>query len=772
MLKLDVPLASRLKYVILENINLSILPGLFFSLALFTGFYSRSFSVPTWLLIHLLLAGNALWLRCRANPYVDVLGNHDGRWMERLAEYTLILTEKPDAAARIAVALDKDNQPKKGSFNGVPYYEAFRERKMVVVPALGHLYTVTGEKGVRGGYPVFDYRWVPLYAADRGAGRTRAWLNSIKTLARDADEFVDACDFDVEGSIIGYTILKYACGGKEAKAKRMKYSTLTRDELQAAYSNLLPTLDFNLIEAGLARHEADWLYGINLSRALTQAAKKKSGRYATLSTGRVQGPTLEFVATREKAIRDFVPVPFWTVTATLTIDGSLFEASYERNPIESEEAAKAVVSACKGKIGKIETVESEMLSIPPPVSFDLGSLQNEAYRLFRFSPIFTLKVAQRLYLEALISYPRTSSQKLPPNIGYRNILRGLTKSRDHGKDAIKLLAKPELKPRAGKGFDTAHPAIYPTGNLPGRALNSAERNLWSLVVKRFLSVFCDNALKQTKKAVVNINGNRFLLDGNQTLQEGWQLFYKPYVKTDDNPLPLLLEGQDVAVQKVTLKKESTKAPPNFNPSTLLKKMEQANLGTKATRAGIIQTLYDRTYITGETISITDLGFQIVDVLMKYCPTILSSDLTANLEEKMDAIQEQKQSRQQIISEAIEILKSATAKLKENEDAIGEQLAETLAESRLAEQTIGPCPNCKTGKLLILHSKKTGKRFVGCSNYFKRTCTTAFPLPQDGTLKPLHTPCRSCSFPTIRVSGRGRCSWTLCLNPICPTKKKQ
>ena len=307
-----------------------------------------------------------------------------------LAEYTLILTEKPDAAARIAAALDINGKPKRNVKNGVPFYEATRDRNLVVVPALGHLYTVTGKRGTRGEYPVFEYSWVPLYMAERGAKRIRAWLDVITALAKKADKFVDACDFDVEGSIIGYTILKFACGGKETEAKRMKYSTLTRDELQRAYANLLPALDFSLIEAGLARHEVDWLYGINLSRALMQAVKKKTKRYATLSTGRVQGPTLKFVAVREKAIRGFVPKPYWTVTATVRIGDSLVEVPHERNPIESREEADAVVNACKGKDGRIENVDSETVSIPPPVPFDLGTLQIEAYRLFRYSPMFTL----------------------------------------------------------------------------------------------------------------------------------------------------------------------------------------------------------------------------------------------------------------------------------------------------------------------------------------------------------------------------------------------
>jgi DNA topoisomerase-1 len=688
-----------------------------------------------------------------------------------LAKYTLIVTEKPDAAARIASALDANGKPKRNVQNGVPYYEAEGDNDLVIIPALGHLYTVAGEKKGRGDYPVFEYKWVPLYMAERGAKRTRVWLETITKLAKNADAFVDACDYDVEGSIIGYTILKYACRGKETVAKRMKYSTLTKEELEESYANVLPSLDFSLIEAGLARHEIDWLYGVNLSRALTQAAKKHSGHYATLSTGRVQGPTLKFLAIRERSIRNFVPTSYWTVSAKIRLGGSLFEVPYEKKVIETRDEADTIVEACKGSRGKIAQVQTRKFLVPPPPPFDLGSLQSEAYRLFRFTPLRSSSIAQRLYLDALISYPRTSSQKLPAAIGYEAILQKLAKNHEHGRLARELFAKPELKPREGRGFDPAHPAIYPTGNLPQRTLDNAERNIWNLVVKRFMVAFADDMVQQAVKAIVDINGNRFLLEGKETLEEGWLHFYKPYVNWQDAPLPRLVEGQEVDVEKVDAQDGFTKPPARYNPSSLLKRMQRANLGTKATRAGIIQTLYDRKYIASERIEVTDLGFAVVDVLQKHCPLVLSSTLTAELEGKMNEIQAKKETRENVVAEVVKILTPVTARLKEKEEVIGEQLSRALGKSELDERTVGECPFCKTGKLLIIRSKKTGKRFVGCTNYFQGTCKTSFPLPQRGIVKPLNVTCKGCGYPTVRVWQKGKRSWKLCLNPECPLKRR-
>jgi len=500
-----------------------------------------------------------------------------------MQKYTLIITEKPDAANRIATALDVEGKPKKMTDSGVPYYQAYRDGVIVVVPALGHLYTITSKQKGKRDYPVFDYQWVPKYQAERGASKIRLWIKVIAQLAKNANAFVDGCDFDIEGSIIGYTILKYACGEKQNVAKRMKYSTLTTKELQESYGNLLAKLDFALVEAGLTRHEIDWLYGINLSRALTQAAKASTGQYSTLSTGRVQGPTLRFLEEREKACLTFVPTPYWNLTAKICINETTFDVEYEKK-LETLVEATAFRDACKTKEGKIESVTVSEFVHPPPVPFDLGALQSEAYKLFRYTPMRTSNTLQHLYLDALISYPRTSSQKLPSSINFKHILKKFTKAAAYTKHSTELLAKPALKPNEGKKTDPAHPAIYPTGNLPQKPLDTAGKNLFDLVVKRFLAVFGEPALRQSVNATISLNGNPFRFSAARTLMGGWFRFYKPYVAVKDDTLPQLTEGQTVNVKKVTLKQHFTQPPPRYNPRSLLLKMEKEEIGTKATRA--------------------------------------------------------------------------------------------------------------------------------------------------------------------------------------------
>jgi len=329
----------------------------------------------------------------------------------------LVLCEKPSSAERIARALDEYSKPQKRETDRVTHYEVLRGgKKLIVVAALGHLYSVVPKVTDRNIYPVFEFEWVPRHVAERDAGNTKKWIDVIANLSREAQEFILATDYDIEGATLGYTILKYACGEKDGEAKRMKFSTLTTEELRKSYGELFEHIEFPMIEAGVCRHFLDAMYGINLSRAMTVAAKQHSGRYLTLSTGRVQGPTLKFLVDREKSINTFVPTPFWSIKASVKIDGQVYEVEYEKPELQTRKEAEAVVNACQGKKVKVTEIDEKKFKQNPPVPFDLGALQAEAYSFFKYTPKRTSDIAERLYLEALISYPRTSSQKIPPTI--------------------------------------------------------------------------------------------------------------------------------------------------------------------------------------------------------------------------------------------------------------------------------------------------------------------------------------------------------------------
>ncbi|NIQ07581.1 MAG: DNA topoisomerase I, partial [Candidatus Korarchaeota archaeon] len=169
----------------------------------------------------------------------------------------------------------------------------------------------------------------------------------------------------------------------------------------------------------------------------------------------------------------------------------------------------------------------------------------------------------------------------------------------------------------------------------------------------------------------------------------------------------------------------TPPPSRYNPGSLLKKMEKTGIGTKATRANIIQTLYNRKYIRDRRIIVTDIGFEVLEVLKRYCPNVVSVKMTSRLEERMEKIQDGEEERKNVLTDAVDILKPVMEKLKEKDEIVGEQLSHAIKRARLKERIVGPCPDCGIGKLMILYSRKTGKRFIGCTSYFKGKCETSF-----------------------------------------------
>lgn len=677
--------------------------------------------------------------------------------------YILIIAEKPSAAERIAKALDENAKPTVCEEDGIRYYKATRDKnELIIVPALGHLFLVRQKSG-GWVYPVFNIEWVAAYRVNKRAANTKRFINLISKLAKGADLFISATDFDIEGSQIAYNILKYACGSDSlSRAKRMKFSTLTEKELLKAYYSLSESLDWGLIEAGRTRHEIDWIYGINLSRAMTASLKNAAGRHCILSTGRVQGPTLYFVAKREYEIKSFVPRPYWEVKVQVRIHGKPHVLQYGKGKILLKSEADAIVEECSNRTGVVTEIHSTERELNPPPPFDIGSLQSEAYSLFGYTPSRTMAIAERLYLAALISYPRTGSQKFPPSIDLASILEQLRKCEQYEPIVNSILSSGKLSPAEGKKDDPAHPPIHPTGVLPEEKLSPEEERIFDLIVRRFLATFGPPSIRESMKIVVKVSSHDFYLRGTKTKFAGWLDAYKPYARIEETELPDVDEGDQVEITGVFLEEKYTSPPPRYNPSSLLKLMEANQIGTKATRAEIIETLYERRYIVGKQIEMTDLGFTVINVLSSYCPKVLSVDLTRELEEAMNQIELQKKTRQEVLMDAIERLTPILEEFKLKEIEIGKALHESLVIMWEKESTLGECPMCG-GQLKIVKSRKSKKRFVGCSNYWNAKCNFSAPLPQTGIIEPTRRKCPDCGFPTVLIKRPRRRPQEICVN---------
>jgi DNA topoisomerase-1 len=684
---------------------------------------------------------------------------YENNYSESGMAYTLILTEKPSAAQKISQALS-EGKVEKLSGNGAPYYRIRRQGKeIVVVPAVGHLFVLTESgKASRWEYPVFSVDWKPTYT-DKGNVWSRKYFSNIQSLTKGAKEFISATDYDVEGSVISYNIFRFIFGQKDGR--RMKFSTLTTEDIVSAYDNASPHLDHPMIEAGLGRHYLDWYFGINLSRALTLALEH-SGGYWVLSTGRVQGPTLMLLSERQKEIQAFVPVPYWLLELRGRVNGRDIEAQHVEDRFWDKGKVERSLERCRsgngfrdGVIRRVTETERKEL---PPFPFDLTTLQRDSYSLFGYSPKMTLDVAQSLYEQALISYPRTSSQKLPAKLGLPGILSKLGKQDEYAGLCQKLLSEGRTRPNEGKKDDPAHPAIFPTGEKP-RRLSSYQRRVYDLIVRRFLACFGETAIRRQVRADIDVNGEAFAAHGITTLKKGWLELYGPYARMKEQALPRMAEGDTVSVSDVSVLDKQTEPPARFTQASILKEMEGLNLGTKATRSGILQTLYDRSYIKGQSIEVTELGMAVVEALKKYCPEIVSPDLTKRFEEEMDDIEKGARKRDEVVREAQDELTKILGNFKHHEKHIGQEILKAVKDFEKEINTLGKCPKC--GKdLRIMHSHKTGKRFVGCTGY--PDCANSYPLPGMGFLTAVDKTCSRCGLKLVEVRRQGRRPWRLCV----------
>jgi len=668
--------------------------------------------------------------------------------------YTLIISEKPSAAKRIASALaeDKVEEIRKNGVNSFKISRAGKE--IVVAPAVGHLFVLSEKKsGGKWTYPVFDVEWKPTFENGNHALWSKKYFDSMKALAKGANEFISSCDYDIEGSVIAFNILRFLCGTE--KAKRMKFSTLTTGDLIDAYNHASPKLDFPQIEAGLTRHTLDFYWGINLSRALTLSLESVGG-YKTLSTGRVQGPTLEILENREREIEAFKPTPFWQIQLTCLLGKNSIIAMHKEDKFWEKDKAYAIHDKCKGKPAIVKGVERKRHKQDPPIPFDLTTLQRESYRNFGYSPKMTLDIAQSLYEQALISYPRTSSQELPAKLGLKGILKNLANQLDYGELCERILKKKTLVPTKGNKKDPAHPAIYPTGHRP-KKLNSYQKKLYDLIVKRFLSVFGEPAIRESMKIIIDVNGEKFHAEGIRTVEPKWMEFYMPYAKYKELVLPQVKEGQELDVKSLDILDKETQPPRRFTQAGILKEMEAESLGTKATRAGILETLYDRDYIQDKEITVTKLGQSVITALEKYAPEVISIELTREFDRDMDVIEEGKKKRDDIVNAAKKALEKILTNIKNNQKDIGKHLLKDVIEQHKLETTIG---KCKCGHELVIRRSRKGARFVGCTGYPK--CHETFSLPHFGMVKVLREKCKKCGLFVVSVKSRGKRPWKLCV----------
>jgi len=631
---------------------------------------------------------------------------------------TLIIAEKPSVALDISRAL--------GGFTREGDY--FESDQYVLSSSVGHLLSLVAPNDpVRGKWSFAHLPVIPpqfeLGPADKRSGERLKML--VKLLKRkDVSAVINACDAGREGELIFRYIIQYA--GIKKPVQRLWLRSMTQASIREAFQNLRDDATMKPLEAAArSRAEADWLVGINGTRAMT-AFNSKDGGFFKTPVGRVQTPTLAIVMEREDRIRGFVSRDYWEVHATFVAaaglyEGRWFDPNFKKNDQDadsrdsrlwSEAAAQSIVTACREKPGTV-TEESRPSTQVSPALFDLTTLQREANSRFGFSAKTTLSLAQTLYeRHKAFTYPRTDSRYLPQDYvdTVKQTMRVLADSESGAARTVQPFAaqvvkQSWVKPNRRIFDDTKisdHFAIIPTLQVP-RELSDAEFKIYELVARRFLAVFFPAAEFHVTTRITQVSGHAFKTEGKVLVSPGWLAIYGRESQDQDASLVPVAERERVRTEDIEARGLATKPPARFTEATLLSAMEGAGklvddealreamsergLGTPATRAAIIEGLLNEGYLRreGRDLIPSAKARQLMTLLSGLGVNELTSpELTGEWEHQLKLIEQRKLDRESFMREIAQMTQVIVKRTKEYE-------RDTVPGDYATLQT--PCPKC-------------------------------------------------------------------------------
>jgi len=662
----------------------------------------------------------------------------------------LIICEKAMAALRITKILSY-GKFKIQRVNNIPVY-FFENDESMVVGLRGHIvgldyptkYAIWNRTKPRELIRVTPYKKV----------NEKAIVCSLKKLANDVNEVIIATDFDREGELIGVEALDILKEIKpDIKVKRARFSALTEEEITNAFDNL-SDVDYNLSKSAETRQIIDLVWGATLTRFISLASGQLGKDF--LSVGRVQSPTLRLIVDREKEIKTFKPKPYWEIEGVFEKDKKRFSAKHiEERFWENEKVKKVFENVKSAKKARVLSVTKKQKREKPPAPFNTTTFLQAATSL-GFSASDAMSIAENLYQEGLISYPRTDNTVYPETLNLRNVLKKLSTMFPEAKEILSLKV---LKPTRGKKLTTDHPPIYPV-SAPKNRLTAEQHKIYELVVRRFFATLAPEMLFETTDVSSSVNNEKFISSGYRIIEQGWRKYYL-YIKTKETLLPELEKDDAVNILKMEMSKKETQPPKRYSQGSLIQFMEKLGLGTKSTRHEIIKKLYNRGYIQSKQPVPTKTGFAVSEALENYAEPITKHDMTSTLEEEMNGIAEGKTSLNDVVKESQDMLEAVMDVLEKNGEQIGKKINAALQEQNI----VGPCPECGDN-MIIIRSKK-GKRFAGCGSFPK--CTNSYPLPQKGKIISLNKKCEHCGAPTIKfITKNGPMSF--CINMECPGRK--
>jgi DNA topoisomerase-1 len=583
---------------------------------------------------------------------------------------------------------------------------------------------------------------------------------AVRSLAKKASRVVIATDFDREGELIGVEALSLVFKANPKLVdyvERARFSALTPGEVGRAFDELLEVSN-ELAEAGEARQDIDLIWGATLTRWVSRATKRYGSAF--LSVGRVQSPTLALIAERERERRAFVTEPYWELEVNLK-NGEPFTVRHQIERFKEEARVREAYENL-AETATVKEVEQKSATRKPPTPFNTTAFLTAAASL-GISPSRAARIAEDLYTDGFISYPRTDNTVYPSSLDLREVLGYLKRVEGVGECAERVLDQDKLTPTRGKKETTDHPPIYPTGHATRDSMRDDRWKIYQLVVRRFLATLCGPAKTLRTTLRFDSGGETLVTGGTVVTEEGWLGVY-PYSRRADEEIPNLSEGDVVTVVGKEILAKETQPPGRYGAGRLINVMEDQGLGTKATRPNIIQNLYDRGYVHDDPLVPTEKGMAVAQALKDFASEIASHEMTAELERSMDAISEGKISKDSVVDESRDVLRRVYDHLQSSET----EFADIVWEGIRTDETLGKCPE-SGHDLIIRRSRKSRKRFVGCSGY--PDCRVTYPLPQRGEIIPLGTECDACGSPEIKVLG-GKRPWITCINMDCPKKQEQ
>ena len=588
-------------------------------------------------------------------------------------------------------------------------------------------------------------------------------IRTLKNLAKKADEVIIATDFDREGELIGSDAVSMVRQvNEDVPVVRARYSSFTKPELEHAFAREnLVAVDDDLAAAGESRQFIDLIWGAVLTRYLTMA--KFGGLGNVRSAGRVQTPTLALVARREKERQAFVPEDYWVVRGTAATQGSEeFKVAHATARFKDEATATSAYEDAKaaGKARVTDVVKKTRKgTIQTP--FNTTSLQTAA-AAEGLTPARTMRIAESLYMSGLISYPRVDNTVYPETLDLSEVVTMLKGVPQYANYCDELLAVQPLKATRGKQETTDHPPIYPTGVGDPDKLRPEEWKLYNLIARRFLATLSEQPVIEGTKVTLDAGGQTFAASGDVLVKPGYRAIY-PYGSKKDEQLPALSVGQEVDLTSLDLEAKQTEPPARYSQGKLVQEMERLGLGTKSTRASIIERLYEVKYLKNDPIEPSQLGMAIIDALECYAAHITTPEMTSELEGDMTKVAEGQASQDAVVDHSRELLASLLEGLIEHKEDLGEAISDAVQ----ADAKIGVCPKCGHD-LLVKQSAKTRSSFIGCSAWPE--CEVTYPLPQ-GKIQTVEELCPVCGCPQIKVQPFRSKPYVVCVDPACPTNKE-